>query len=198
MLLRVLFLCLFFAASLADDAQTPLDAGRLENTEILVPTEPRYNLTYTCSLLPKEGVIVYVLYHDTPSYTVARERFKHMSWARLLFVLSTIFNEAGVYLEALRARQLEWACARFVGTISWHALDKLRLPISFDALADEAEAGGVKVVPFLAGLQRKESDFYYPAALKILDHAWPGYIALVAVAQMPHDVFYCSVRLSWP
>lgn len=73
-------------------------------------------------------VIVYVLCHDEATLRVATARHAADPWARVLRIPTTPYLENVMYGEVLRDRQAEWADADFVGTLSWKAHTRMRLP----------------------------------------------------------------------
>ena len=73
-------------------------------------------------------VVVYVLCHDDASEAIARASFGAYPWAHPLRIPSTPYRETVVFDSLLAQRRDEWKDADYVGTLSWRAHWKIRVP----------------------------------------------------------------------
>jgi hypothetical protein len=73
-------------------------------------------------------VIIYVLCYDDNSEKYAKEKYEKEEWAKICRIDTTKYFENIMYYKVLNERINEWEDADYVGTISYKADKKIKVP----------------------------------------------------------------------
>jgi len=90
---------------------------------------------------------IFVLCYDEETQKLAVERFGGFDWATILVIPSSLYLENCMYSELLEKEAAEWEGVDYVGTISYKAPEKIKIP-DVKALAKRLEVSGHDVVAF--------------------------------------------------
>lgn len=149
--------------------------------------------------MPK--VVVYVLCYDDATEEIAEELAAQVAGLVAVRLGPNKYLEGQMYLDVLEQRADEWRDVDYVGTISWKAPAKIRIPDFGDACAKAkaASADVVALLPFPEALLSQAVGSHGPAFLDILERVLIG---LGYNAQDPRDptvpLFVCNYWLATP
>lgn len=93
--------------------------------------------------------VVYVLAYDDASEARALEEYGGRAWARVVRLPADAaspgarYMEGAAFLSLLPSLRDEWRDADFVGTLSWRASDKIRIPPNFEDILREVRGSDV-------------------------------------------------------
>lgn len=91
--------------------------------------------------------LIYILCYDDASQKKAIKRFGNQPWARILFIASTPYLESIAYLHYLPALRHEWEHVDYVGTLSYKAPEKIKIPTTAQ-LEKHVQNSYPDVIPF--------------------------------------------------
>lgn len=91
--------------------------------------------------------IVYILSYNDETYNTSKVNFSKYKWAKPIKINSTIYLENIVYDSFLINNVDEWVNSDFVGTMSWKAYKKIKLP-DLDSPESDIKINDTDVVAF--------------------------------------------------
>jgi hypothetical protein len=100
-------------------------------------------------------VLIYVLCGDHDTQKAAEAEYGHLPWARVVRLpcrgAEARYLEGRAYLDTLPARRSEWQTKTYVGTVSWRASQKMRVPaaVAIPEAMHKARGEGADVVALL-------------------------------------------------
>jgi hypothetical protein len=111
---------------------------------------------------------IYILCYNDLTENKANESFGKYEWAKILRINSTLYLENIMYDSWLLDNKEDWENFDYVGTLSWKALTKIKLP-NMDEIIKQLEIKKPDLFPFLVGKLNmiKRTDFYHPLFSKI-------------------------------
>jgi hypothetical protein len=142
---------------------------------------------------------IYILCYNEQSYAYALRDYSNIEWAKIIYINSTVLFENIMYDSILLDNYDDWKDFDYVGTISWKAGYKIRLP-DINKLATFLETNRFDVIPFYfidANLINRTT-YYHPKFrylwIKILTKL--GY----SETQITKNIkaFYCNYWITTP
>lgn len=91
--------------------------------------------------------ILYILSYNDETYDISKTNFSKYRWAEPVKINSTIYLENVVYDSFLPNHINEWKNSNFVGTMSWKAHKKIKLP-DLDSPKSDIKIKDADVVAF--------------------------------------------------
>jgi hypothetical protein len=77
---------------------------------------------------PKLDIIIYILYFNDDTKKLAYSEFGFYPWAKPIYIQSTPYLESIMYTDILETLKDEWINKKYVGTLSYKANSKIKIP----------------------------------------------------------------------
>jgi hypothetical protein len=103
-------------------------------------------------------ICIYVLCHNEESKQSAITEYGNSKWAKIICIETTALLENIMYDKWLLENHKDWKDADYVGTISWKASQKIKLP-DMEKLANFLDHVPHDIIPF------------YMTSQNLIDHA---------------------------
>jgi len=99
--------------------------------------------------------IIFILSYSDETYNYAIKHYKHLKWAKVIRIETTILFESIMYDKWLIENYDEWKDYDYIGFLSWKFNQKIRIP-NIDKLNDILDKNrDIEFIPLLVADKRE-------------------------------------------